>query len=550
MIQDPEKSIFEEPVEEIPEETPAESPEEANKPRRITYYASYVVVLGMLICLAITAVHFLQWIFPFWNGNGMVILCTLAAVEAGASHRLIRQLSSAQHQLVYYRITEWILLSIVIKVFAELSLGPANFWSNLRLWGVAFPENIFNGAFFMTLLPVAGIWAIANIFDNDLYLLGNFEEALQEEGIRNISVRNLILRRFLNVGLILVVFAGIPPQTIIAGPLPSAPNTAPAVVMYFILGIVLISLTRYSYLSTHWRLDRVVIPPLIPRRWATYTFILLLGLGLLIFLLPVNYGMGLLDTLNALIGLIAKLFGLLYALIFVVVNYLSRLFFHANNQVLPQPIIPEATQPPPGLLPAEAPSQFWKLLEGIAFWGALAALIIIALRQYILFHRDLADELKHFRPLRWLSLFWKRLTASVKKANQSVGIFVQSSLKRLRSLGRAPVSLNEWDYINPRRLNARQKVIFYYLALIRRADEAGLPRKDGQTPYEYARTLAPKMAEGKEAMEGLTGSFVEARYTRHGIPSEEARRVETLWESARRRLRNIRRLKEKQEKGD
>jgi hypothetical protein len=290
----------------------------------------------------------------------------------------------------------------------------------------------------------------------------------------------------------------------------------------------------------------VDIPTIIPRRWLIYTSALIVGLGSLIFLLPAKAGMGLLATLSAILDLIYKFAAILYALIYIVINFVSRLFFRTPNRILPEPIVPAATPPPAGL-PASPQSGMWNVIVSIVFWGALAALIIVALRQYILFNKDLADELKSFRPWRWLVLFWKRVTASVKKANKSVGIFVQSSLKRIRNIGRSPDNLNEWDYINPRRLNARQKIIFYYLALLRRAEEAGLPRQEGQTPYEYAQSLGPNLAEGKEAVEALTGSFVEARYSRHNIPREEAHRVESLWEAVRRLLKSVRRSKKEKE---
>jgi hypothetical protein len=510
--------------------------------RRFTYYASYVIVLAMIICLAIVCIQFMQWLVPTWNSSGMVLVCTLAAIEAAASNRLIKQLHSAQHQLAFYRITEWAIIIILLKLFVEFSLGPANFQANFNQWPVSFPQNIFNGRLFTALVPLAICWATANLFDSDLTQLGDFESNLQEEGLRTITVRNLILKRFLNVGLFLVIFAGIPPQTLFAGPMPATSNVIPAVVIYFILGIILLSLTRYAYLSSLWRLDKVQVPTLIPRRWLIYTAGIVLVLSVLIFLLPVKYGMGLLATLSALLDLLYKLMGLLYALIFITINFLSQLFFRRPTSVLPPQILPAVT-PAPVQLPSSAPSPFWKMLESFLFWGLLGALVIIALRQYILFNKDLADELKKFRPWRWLALFWKRVTASVKKANKSVGVFVQSSLKRLRNLGRAPEDVNEWDYINPRRLNNRQKVIFYYLALLRRADEAGLHRGDGQTPYEFKQSILPTMAEGEEAVETLTNSFVEARYSQHDIPRETTGKIEGLWEAVRRRFKAIRKHK-------
>src|SRR5512140_1129992 len=211
--------------------------------RRFTYYAAYVVMLGMLICLASVSIGFMQWLVPTWNSTGMLLVCTLAAIEAIASNRLIKQLNTVQHQLAFYRVTEWAIIVLLLKMYLELSLGTASFNANFNLWLVNFPENIFNGRFFTALVPVAVTWATSNFFDGDLTQLGNFEAEIQEEGVRStITVRNLILRRFLNVGLFLVIFAGIPPQTIMIGPKPAASDVIPAVVIYFILGIVLLSL--------------------------------------------------------------------------------------------------------------------------------------------------------------------------------------------------------------------------------------------------------------------------------------------------------------------
>ncbi len=510
-------------------------------------FGSYLVVLGMLICLSIVVVDFLRWLVPSWSPGGMVVVCILAAIEAVVSHRLIRQLQTAQHQMLFYRLTEWLLILLALKLFAELSLGPASFWMNIQLWPVNFPENIFNKRTLLTIVPVLVIWVASNMFDNDLTLMGNFQTNLEEEGPKATSVRNVLLHRFLNVGIFLVVLAGIPPQSIIPGPQPAASNAVPAVVMYFVLGIILLSLTRYGYLSTLWRQAKLVIPVQIPRRWFVYSAGIILVLALLIFLLPSNYGMGLFDTLSAIFSLLYRFAMLIYTLIYVLVNLLLRLLMPRTGAVPPEPLAPVAT-PEPSVYTPSSPANYWKLVESILFWGALVALVIVALRQYILFNKDLADELKQFRPFRWLALFWKRVTASIKKANKTVGTFVQSSLKRLRLSRKGPITSGDWDYVNPRRLNTRQKIIFYYLALLRRANEAGLPRRPAQTPYEYARTLTSTLVDGQEGVEAITGSFVEARYSRHDIPRDAASRVESLWEAIRRLLRTIR--KSRQEKDD
>ena len=519
--------------------------------KRWPVYASYGIVLGMVICLAIVTVQFLQWISPVWDSRGMITICILAAIEAVASRWLVQRLPTAERQIIFYRLTEWAIILVILKLITELLVGPANLLNNLSLWLVNFPFNILNPRFWLTLALFSVVWGVSYFFDKDLALLGTFETSLLDDRVKLTPVRDLIVRRFLNVGMFVVLLAGIPRQVAIPPPQPAPTNGAiPAVVMYFILGIALLSLTRYASLVTNWRQARINIPVQITRRWLAYSAVIIVLLVLLIFWLPTNYGMGFLDTLTAIIGIIYQAIATVYALIFFLINAIFRLLFHSQIGAVPPVVIPP-TPPPSSALPPTTPSTInWNLIKSILFWVGLVVLVVVALRQYIAYNRDLSEELKRFRPLKWLSIFWKRFTAGVKKANKSVGIFVQSSLKRLRDAGKSPTNADDWAYLNPRRLDPRQKIIFYYLALLRRADEAGLPRQDGQTPYEYASSLPPVLSEAKDGVEDLTDSFVEARYSRHDIPANEASRAETLWETLRRVLRNVRKLKQEEKKAD
>jgi hypothetical protein len=520
--------------------------------RGFIFFACYAVSFGMVVCISLAIIHFIQWLIPTWDAGSMLVVCMLAFFEAIASHWLIRQISAIQHQMIVYRASEWVVIILILKIFAELSLGPASFYDNFRLWLVQFPMNIVNGRLLLAVIPFVVIWWISSSLDNDLSLLGAYEtNILKEENIKTTSVRDLLLRRFLNLGLLIVVLAGIPPQVVIPGPQAAVPNSAPAVVVYFILGIILLSLTRYSYLVSTWRVARVNIPAQIPRRWFFYSAVLIGGLSLFIILLPTNYGMGLFDTFTSLVNIITNLIVNIYLLILFFFHALFNWLFPPSNIIQPDVIIPPQAPQVPQAPPS--PSLInWTLIKSIIFWALLLFLVVVALRQFIIFNKDLAEELKRFRPLRWLVLFWKRITASIKKANKSVGIFVQSSLMRLRTLGRTPSKMSDWEYINPRRLNARQKIIFYYLALVRRAGEVGFVRQVGQTPYEYARSLTsrlePEMQGGRAEVEDLTASFVEARYSLHDIPTKQARRVETIWEIVRRLFRHVRKSQREKEK--
>jgi hypothetical protein len=497
----------------------------------------------MITCFAAISIQFLQWLFPRWDARGVVIVCALTALEAIVSYWLVRRLPTAQRQIAYYRVTEWMVILIVLKFFTEMRAGPVNFWNNLLLWPDRFPSNILTSDYLLTILPIFATWQASNLFANDLFLLGTDDTAYLDERAKTTPVRNLILRRYLNLGMFVVILAGIPPQDAFPTDRPIASNNAvPAIVMYFVLGLILLSLVRYASLETTWRQAKVHVPVQIPRRWFGYSAVILGILVVLVTWLPTNYGMGFFATFKAVINIIARVITTLFALIALLIALIVGLITQSSAQPQGQ-ILPET--PPPENLPTPNASTFnWNLLSSLFFWGILIALVIVALRQYFFFNRDLAEELKRFKPINWLLTAWERFKASFKKVNKSVGTFIQNSIKRLRNVGTIPARPDEWDYVNPRRLNPRQKIIFYYLALVRRAKEAGLPRQDGQTPYEYARSLTSSLEEEKDGVEAMTESFIEARYSRHDISAKEARRAESIWEAIRRVLRNVRKSRQ------
>ena len=241
--------------------------------------------------------------------------------------------------------------------------------------------------------------------------------------------------------MIVVILAGIPAQNVFLISLPAGANAAPTVIAYFVLGIILLSLTRYISLETTWWEARLHIPAQVPRRWFAYSALILVMLVLLAGVLPTNYGMGLFDTLNAVFYVIYQFIQTLYGLILLLIT----LIIHFLSKAIPEPPttpIPDIT-PQPEVLPAPALSTFnWELVKSVLLWGSLIVLVIIAVRQYIAFNRDLSEELRRFRPLRWLLAAWDRFRASFKKANQSVGTYIQNSLKRLRRLVPQPAKPN------------------------------------------------------------------------------------------------------------
>jgi hypothetical protein len=86
-------------------------------------------------------------------------------------------------------------------------------------------------------------------------------------------------------------------------------------------------------------------------------------------------------------------------------------------------------------------------------------------------------------------------------------------------------------------LNPRQKVLFFYLAMIRRGSESGVPRRPDQTPSEYSSILEEKVSDVSPEVDGLTEAFSEARYSQHPVEEARAGQVKTYWERIRLKLK-------------
>ena len=115
-----------------------------------------------------------------------------------------------------------------------------------------------------------------------------------------------------------------------------------------------------------------------------------------------------------------------------------------------------------------------------------------------------------------------------------------TGLERIRARRAGRIESGWGGFINPRRLDPRQRVYFFYQALIRRGTESGLPRGLSQTPYEYASTLDDALPDVDEDVDAMTEAFVEARYTPRVVEEGKANLVKTYWDHIRRALRSRR----------
>ena len=98
--------------------------------------------------------------------------------------------------------------------------------------------------------------------------------------------------------------------------------------------------------------------------------------------------------------------------------------------------------------------------------------------------------------------------------------------------------LSPASLIRLRSLDSRRQIYFYYLALIRRGGEQGVPRKPSQTPDEYAVALEKALPAAAEDIDSITQAFVEARYSRGEVHPGDVDLVRATWGRIRRALQS------------
>ncbi len=545
---------------------------------------SYGLIVGMQCCLGLVFGRFVSALSPDWQTGSMVLLFGLVSIESIISvqwHTHPRNLKTSQ---MSYFLAEWVVILICIRVILFVWQDNLHLQQDVLSMQTDFITAFFSLEFFMTGFLVFLAWSICYMYASDLKQLESDEVLLQraDETIESnrAEIRKQVTNRMLVVGIVLVVAAGVADLNL-PGLIPNVHETSGAseitIVVYFILGLLLMSLVHFAALQASWAFERIPIDPQIIRRWVQSSLVFLVLIGILALLLPKNYSLGLLDTLAYIFSwLIGALYVLVYLIMvpFMAAIALAAAALRTNAPIAtmpPMPTMPPTPTPISGV--EQTPISLGPVLQSILFWSVFLTIIIYAFILYIRQNKSLITGVNRKRGwrlvvgvLNWLK---ERLIGVQRVAGQAW----QAGLGRLSNFARQSVIQDNWSYINPRSLTPRQRIRFFYLALLRRGAESGFARKGSETPYEYAQSLqaglvaarqnkdwsqqdhqnaANSIQEGlseeilteKEItreLNALTDAFIEARYSRHEIPPENSDLARKYWDNLRRILTKGRR---------
>jgi MFS family permease len=305
-------------------------------------------------------------------------------------------------------------------------------------------------------------------------------------------------------------------------------------------GLALFSQTQFIDLHTRWNLLGLPVSGEISRRWALFSLVFFGILAIAVAFLPTSYSLGFLGVLGLGLGFIyGALFFIGQAILTALLTIMSLLFMLLGfkSPIQGDPLGAPPVQPPAEKLPPTVPVAWLELLKSLAFWAALVAILLFALLQYLRQHQEVLDALRKIPLVRMLAQFWHWLRGLFAEVRLSVSKVLAQGLERLRPRSEAETSRPLGSFLSLRRLNARQKIMFFYLALLRRGHDSGLTRQASQTPHEYAASLDAALPGVEPEINSLTEAFIEARYSPHPVPVEQVNRVKDYWERIKKALR-------------
>ncbi|MFC2030993.1 hypothetical protein ACFLWA_09725, partial [Chloroflexota bacterium] len=344
------------------------------------------LIAAMMTCLAAPVILVFEQIMTGWDGTYFLIFAFVAALEGILSERLLRRKEITGWAYLASRGAELLVLLLALKLANYIPLGLDQLRADATTWtiyleGFFTPIDLFTGFLFVALWSGA-LFVARQVSELDVvpakasppddkrspkYYLW----LTQPPRVRDRELALAWLGETFMWGGIAILLA----SALLHFLLPAAGAPAVPVLLYFALGIALLSQGRFSVAHTGWHAEGLSIQPDIARRWLVWAIVFLVGVALVALLLPTAYSMGPILALLSVLGLLAQAFTFFLTL----VTYLFALFLSwllPSSQLPPAPR-PEIISAQDATTPINATAMPW--LESIAsglFWVVITSIVL------------------------------------------------------------------------------------------------------------------------------------------------------------------------------
>jgi hypothetical protein len=299
---------------------------------------------------------------------------------------------------------------------------------------------------------------------------------------------------------------------------------------------------QFIQLQARWQAMRISVSAQLAKDWVKFSLVFLFLLMGLVLLLPTNYALGFLDLLGYALGFVLRLFIFVLQFVWLLLFFLIGLLlwpFRQSSGDAPTRFTPPQLEIEPPAYPEGLSPPWVEVLRSFFFWGVFLGVLVFAFVQYARQHEGVIAVVRGLAIYRWGHQFWRWLRKLFRGVNQRVSSAVTTGMARLRLIVEADRAGGPARLIHLGSLSPRRQIYFFFLAMLRRGREHGIPRKPWQTPYEYAATLKGELEEANEQIGDLTDSYVEARYSRHKVEVKHANLARWSWVRVRRALRSV-----------
>ncbi len=528
------------------------------------------ISLTLLVTAIFAAVlNVINQIVPFQGWFALLPLIGFAALEGIYTSFWIEHPDRRVLDRTTYRFAEYGILLVGTRIFTLVTSGQGiPTFEEFRLY-LRTPLAFFtDGYFIVALLLVTIAWRLAINQANKFQQLAvspveaHFYTLPPSEQARTMNDRPLMIQRselltsFFHFwvwgGVVMIVATALstfPLADIASVRNPFAlarlglrPLSIIVLLTYFLTGFWLLSQGRLQVMNARWLINGVRKKAGIEQRWQRSSLLILLSIALVAAFVPVGSTLPISRLLNTFINLVIYVVGLIwYVMTLLVFSLLLPLFNLLRGQPAETETEPLVSTPPPlqEVLDPQSPPPIHEtsqLLFSSFFWTVI---IFLAVSAFLYYLRERGVEVNQ----RTVRRLWGRFTVWLRQVWQGLATQTQTLRRtiRLRN-GRAP-SLpppqpkQPWRFIRVNALPPREQIRYFYLSVVRRASETGIPRRADETPLEYLRDLKQSWPEHEEEIEELTQAFLAARYTTRPVDKGWANAIKTTWKRLRSVLR-------------
>lgn len=514
------------------------------------------LVIGVMVgCVAWSLAQLVLTIVPAWNPTFLVAGCMLAAWEAYYSYRLLRTSRMLGASEFRFRAIELLFIFILFKLSYYIHHGLARLMNDIRAWP-GDVSLVFDLETFLAFVLALFCWGAATQTTKDLQYI----DIPPKRRGDYVSPVERLTNRFFAGGVVMLVASGLvrmgEASELLNLRRPAVRGLLVNVLIYFMLGMVMLGQARFAELRRRWHGQDAHITEELAGRWVRYSLAFIGVAALLAFLLPTAFATGLLTLGGAALGVIGAVFsyvalsvlGLFLLLVAWLFWVLARLLGIGEPQPIPRPQLP-TFEPPQA--PGGGEALGWlEISITLIFWAVVLVGVFYVIRGYLRDRPELRRALATFKPLQALRRGWSALWRWLRSWVARLGRTLRGRLPRglFQGSPRNGTSLTRrWRFFRLGRLSPRERVLYYYLSIVRRAGQQGYPRQQHQTPREYQETLEPKLVQAHEELSALTQAFVEARYSKREVVPDQERTVRTHWEQVKAALRMLKRQRNTKE---